>query len=201
MSNNNVWLSGLLALDSVQYDPGDNAVQVRIRTDTSVFGGQHLVILENGAANIFDRENSKFANTGICTRGASICGSLVSQQDSATVLGKRITFHDGHTLPFINQVWLQGLLQIRSVQKIMLNGRSVDAIHGNVYTGQPMFGGCQPMIITASRPKLAINKARLSPDTRDLPEVLAQGHLLTISGLTVVNIKRIDFLGNVSPRR
>jgi len=201
MSNNNVWLSGLLALDSVQADSREPTVQVRMHTDHSLFGGQHLVQLEKDAAHIFVRENPRPTDHGIRTRGASISGSLVSQGDSAIVVGRRIAFHNSYAVPFINQVWLQGLLQIQSVQEVTYNGRTVEAIHGWVYTDKQMFGGRQPVIITASRPKWAICKAKVSPDTKDLPEVLVQGQLATINGLTTVNIKRIDFLGNVSPRR
>jgi len=201
MSNNNVWLSGLLVLDSAQSGPDDNTVQIKIRTDSSVFGGQHSVILEKGAAQRFYREDRKYANTNIRTRGASISGSLVSQYDSAIVLGKRITFHDSHSITFINQVWLQGLLRISGVQNIAFNGSSVNAIRGWVFTGQPLLGCSHPLIVTSPKPQLAIINSRISPDTKSLPEVLVQGYLVTVDGMTTVNVKRVDFLGNISSGR
>lgn len=198
MSNNNVWLSGSLTLADeshpfppISEDWEQNIILAWMHTERSIFAGQHPVIFDNEAARIFRQEQYLLKQN----RWLSLTGSLSSYRNAAFVVGKRISFHPSSVARPINQVWLQGLLQIQNMQSILLNRKPVDIIRGWMYTGKKALGYCHPVIFTAKKPKYAILKAGIQPNEKLLTEVLVQGHLMTLGNVSVVNVKRVDFLG------
>ena len=101
-----------------------------------------------------------------------------------------------------NIVVLSGWLQIERVQAVDLGQegtRATPVIHAWVYTDKPYLGGKHPVLLSGEAARSALEWARDWPPNTPLPQVIAEGKLVSRNGHSKVNVGKISFMGSFDP--
>jgi len=101
-----------------------------------------------------------------------------------------------------NIVVLSGWLQIERVQAVDLGqegAHSTLVSHAWVYTDKPYLGGKHPVLISGAAAQSALEWARDWPPNTPLPQVIAEGKLVSRSDHSKVNVGKISFMGSFDP--
>lgn len=101
-----------------------------------------------------------------------------------------------------NVVILSGWLQIERVQAINTGQEcagETTVIHAWVYTDKAYLGGKHPVLLSGEAAQDALEWARDWPPNTPLPQVIAQGKLVSRDGLSKVNVRKISFMGSFDP--
>jgi hypothetical protein len=101
-----------------------------------------------------------------------------------------------------NVVILSGWLQIERVQAVDLGQegtRATPVIHAWVYTDKPYLGGKHPVLLSGEAAQAALEWARDWPPNTPLPQVIAQGNLVSRNSHSKVNVRKISFMGSIDP--
>ena len=101
-----------------------------------------------------------------------------------------------------NIVVLSGWLQIERVQAVDLGqegARAAPVIYAWVYTDKPYLGGKHPVLLSGAAAQSALEWARDWPPNTPLPQVIAEGKLVSRDGHSRVNVSKISFMGSFDP--
>ena len=101
-----------------------------------------------------------------------------------------------------NVVVLSGWLEIERYEEVDVGqggARSLPVIHAWVYTDKPYLGGKHPVLLIGEAAQTAMAWARDWPANTSLPQVVAQGQVVTRGGVSKVNVRAISFMGSFDP--
>jgi len=193
MSNNVVWLNGQLSIErQSRVQIGERQVGVlrgHIQTDYPALGGRHAVVISGGAARLVLR-------TGREAVSVYASGRLFSRADGGSLVDVRWLSLTPLNDLRVNSVWLQGHFQPQGVETTQLNGQALPVLKGWVYTGKAELGGRHPVLLAKKPMDICMNAARAQLHSH--PEVIAEGHLLSLGGRTLVQVTRIVFFQPVT---